>query len=133
MNMLGGLLRAYALASAGSQEQARAIDKKVAAMRAARLRAAKTGAQHARELEDDLGRVALLARALAEVCLQKGLMTREELGRMIEQVDMADGSLDGKLDPKVTLPGESKLAELEPLDPGRAEASKTIRRKKPRH
>src|SRR5688572_21527763 len=115
--MLGGLLRAYMLASKSSRDDERAVDARIKAMRTARLRHAKTAADRARELEDDLGRVALLARALAEVCIRKGLMTEAEVGQVLKEVDLADGSADGKLDPSVLLPGESKLADLEPHRP----------------
>jgi hypothetical protein len=68
-------------------------------------------------LENGLGRVALLARALAELLLEKGLVTRQELRARLLAVDAADGATDERLDPEVLLPGESKLAELEPLHP----------------
>jgi hypothetical protein len=83
-------------------------------MRAARLASAKTAAQRAHELEDDLARVALLTRSLAELCLKTGLITRAELGAMLVEVDLADGASDGGLDPSVVMPGEQKHAELEP-------------------
>ena len=69
------------------------------------------------ELEADLARVALLARSLAEVCLDKGVLTKDELRIKLLEVDMADGARDKGLDPKVALPGESKLAELRPITP----------------
>lgn len=49
-------------------------------------------------LEDDLGRVALLARALIDAVLKKGLITQVELAEMMAKQDMADGERDGKLD-----------------------------------
>ena len=73
--------------------------------------------QRVSELEQGIGRVALLARSLAELCLEKGLITKEELRVRLLADDMADGAGDGKLDPKVVLPGESKLADLEPMRP----------------
>ncbi|HTF87646.1 MAG TPA: hypothetical protein VK843_04495 [Planctomycetota bacterium] len=115
--MLGGLLRACVLASNGTSEGMRAVDVKIKAMRVARQRLANSGSQRARALEDDLGRVALLARALAEVCIKKGLLTPAELGQMMTEVDMADGASDGKLDPEVAFPGEHKLANLAPHTP----------------
>ena len=50
------------------------------------------------QLEDDLGRALLLLQALAETCIVKGVLTREELATMAEQVDLSDGVADGKLD-----------------------------------
>jgi hypothetical protein len=70
-----------------------------------------------RELESGLGRVALLARSLAELCLAKGLITAEELRAQMLATDMEDGAGDGRLDPQVAHPGESKLADLEPIRP----------------
>lgn len=82
--------------------------------RAHRSQGAASGKRLA-ELEAGLGRVALLARALAELGVERGLITIEDLGRKLKQVDEADGAKDDALDPRVVLPGESKLADLEPL------------------
>ena len=49
-------------------------------------------------LEDDLGRVALLTRALIDAVLKKGLISQVELAEMMAKEDMADGERDGKLD-----------------------------------
>lgn len=49
-------------------------------------------------LEDDLGRVALLTQALIDAVLKKGLITQVELAAMMAKQDMADGERDGKLD-----------------------------------
>lgn len=67
-------------------------------------------------LELALGRVAMLARALAELGLAKGAFTREEIERALVEADLGDGEGDGGLDPEVALPGEERAAELEPLD-----------------
>ena len=50
------------------------------------------------ELEDDLGRVALLTHALAEACVQSGVLRREQISAMAEKLDLADGVADGRLD-----------------------------------
>jgi hypothetical protein len=50
------------------------------------------------QLEDDLGRVALLTRALIDAVLKKGLLTQVELAEMMTKADMSDGTRDGKLD-----------------------------------
>lgn len=68
--------------------------------------------QRLEELESGLGRVALLARALAELCLEKRVLTLAELERVLEQVDLADGVRDGRLEPDVALPGEHRIAPL---------------------
>ena len=67
------------------------------------------------ELERNLGRVALLSRALAEACLQAGVLNLDALKAKIVEVDLADGVEDGRLDPRVALPGEAMLANLEPI------------------
>jgi hypothetical protein len=57
-------------------------------------------AQEARiaQLEDDLGRVALLTRALMDAILKKGLLSQLEIAEMMSKADLSDGSRDGKLD-----------------------------------
>lgn len=69
-------------------------------------------------LELALGRVAMLARSLAELGLAKGAFTRQELEAALLEADLADGATDGGLDPDVALPGEERTADLEPLDDG---------------
>jgi hypothetical protein len=49
-------------------------------------------------LEDDLGRVALLTRALIDAVLKKGVITQVELAEMMAKEDASDGERDGKLD-----------------------------------
>jgi hypothetical protein len=49
-------------------------------------------------LEDDLGRVALLTRALIDAVLKKGVITQVDLAEMMAKEDMSDGKRDGKLD-----------------------------------
>ena len=85
------------------------------------------------ELERDLARVALLARALADACLRKGLLTAEELERQLAETDFADGVFDGELDPKLIAPGASRLAELQPIaEAPAARRSKPVVRKRKR-
>ena len=50
------------------------------------------------QLEDDLGRVALLTRALMDAVLKKGVLTQVEIAEMMTKADMSDGTRDGKLD-----------------------------------
>ncbi|HVR85398.1 MAG TPA: hypothetical protein VMU54_13870 [Planctomycetota bacterium] len=50
------------------------------------------------QLEDDLGRVALLTRALMDAILKKGVLTQVELAEMMTKADLSDGTRDGKLD-----------------------------------
>jgi hypothetical protein len=67
-------------------------------------------------LEDQLARVAMLARGLADACLAKGVMSRDELAHHLLEADLADGAEDGGLDPTVALPGEDRPADLRPLE-----------------
>ena len=76
------------------------IDREMYARRRTEQRGRIELRQRVEELEDDLGRVALLARALAEACLQKGILTRNEVAAMASKVDLADGVQDGQLDPR---------------------------------
>lgn len=48
------------------------------------------------ELEDDLGRVTLLLRALADTCVTRGLLSKAELERVAQAIDASDGTADGK-------------------------------------
>ena len=50
------------------------------------------------QLEDDLGRVALLTRALMDAILKKGVLTQVEIAEMMTKADLSDGERDGKLD-----------------------------------
>lgn len=68
------------------------------------------------ELEHALGRVAMLARALAELGLAKGAFTQLELEQALLEADLSDGTGDGRLAGDVALPGEQRAADLEPLD-----------------
>src|SRR5438876_9041771 len=47
-------------------------------------------------LEDELGRVSLLAFALSELCLAKGVITTDELRERMRAIDVADGVEDGR-------------------------------------
>ena len=96
----------------GYQDQMRAVEDLRRAARTA-TRRGSAAERRVEELEQSLGRVALLARTLAELCLEKGLITSDELDAKLAEVDFADGAQIGTLDPDVVLPGEQKLADLE--------------------
>jgi hypothetical protein len=53
------------------------------------------------DLESDLGRVALLARALMDACIKKGLVSQLDIAQMLRAIDASDGVEDGRLDPKM--------------------------------
>lgn len=65
-------------------------------------------------LEQDLGRVALLARALAEACVAHGALPLEAVKREIERCDHFDGAADGRLDASYAHPEEVAMQELAP-------------------
>jgi hypothetical protein len=88
----------------------------------------QSAAQTLQSIDDDLRRVALVVRGVTELCVAKGIFTREELEAALLEVDLADGVGDARLDPKVCKPGETKLAELEPAD---ASAKPIVRKKRP--
>ena len=69
-----------------------------------RRRAHATQTDRMRELESELARVSLLAFALAELCIDKGVVTVDELEARLKQVDGSDGNEDGGLSPGRALP-----------------------------
>ena len=75
----------------------------------ARRRANATQTQRLREMEAELGRVSLLAFALAELCLDKGVVSIEELDSRLKDLDATDGNADGRLAPGRRLPGETSV------------------------
>jgi len=51
-----------------------------------------------KQLEDDLGRVALITKALMDAVVKKGLLSQVEMAEAMSRADSADGTRDGKLD-----------------------------------
>jgi len=97
----------------------RRLDERIVRMRRREWDSRRRSGEDLDRLENDVARVALLARALAELGLKKGLFTREELLAQLLESDMSDGAEDHKLAPDVVMPGEEKLADLEPERPPR--------------
>src|SRR5262245_29792546 len=64
------------------------------------------------QLGDDLCRVALVTRALAELMLSKNLITREEFEQALAQADLADGVADGKVEPQLVKPGSKRAPSV---------------------
>jgi len=58
------------------------------------------------QLEDDLARAVLLIHTLAEACIRKGVLTRDEIAEAARKVDLLDGTADGRLDPSAVRPKE---------------------------
>lgn len=69
------------------------------------------------DVERSLASVALVARALGELCLKKGLFTQAEMETALREVDLADGILDDRLDPKLAKIGSVKPKVAPPLPP----------------
>ncbi|MCK6446034.1 MAG: hypothetical protein L6Q99_06535 [Planctomycetes bacterium] len=64
----------------------------------------------------DIGRVALVTRALADLLIAKGLITQAELLGQIERTDLADDVADGELAADAVMPG-SKVSSKRPSLP----------------
>lgn len=60
--------------------------------------------ERATQLEADLARAVLIIHTLVEACVRKGVFTREELAQVSAQVDLWDGTADGRLDPATVRP-----------------------------
>jgi hypothetical protein len=90
----------YLLHDFWTAEEFNRIDHELAARRHMEMKGRVQIRDHVKELEGDLARVALFARALADACIRKGLLTHDEITSMIHPADLADGTPDGKLDPK---------------------------------
>lgn len=84
------------------------VDRQLRMQSAADRRTRGELRERVKELEDDLGRMALLTRAMLDACLQKGVLTRDEITGMMMKADLADGKTDGRLDPKRMRPGPER-------------------------
>ncbi len=60
---------------------------------------AETNSQTVKALRERTARLELLCESLVELVVIKGLVSREELGVLVAQVDLRDGVEDGALDP----------------------------------
>ena len=49
------------------------------------------------ELEQDLGEAVLLLRTMSELCVQKGIVSAEEMMAKAEELDALDGVIDGRM------------------------------------
>lgn len=98
----------YAISKYFGDRHRESIDTRIKRMRARTADARADVVDRVATLEDNLGRVLLLLSALSETCISKGVVTREELAAMAEQVDLDDGIADGKLDPTILRPEEDE-------------------------
>jgi hypothetical protein len=88
----------FAMGKYFSARQGELLDDKLKRFRSSTLDTRIQLVDRVNQLEDDLSRTLLLLQALTETCIAKGVLTREELAAMAEQVDLSDGVADGKLD-----------------------------------
>ncbi|MDA7977463.1 MAG: hypothetical protein MPJ50_01680 [Pirellulales bacterium] len=51
-------------------------------------------------LEEELARAVLVIHTLLEVCVRKGVFSKEEFRSVVDEMDFLDGIMDGKLDPR---------------------------------
>ncbi|MFT7534857.1 MAG: hypothetical protein ACI85K_000807 [Hyphomicrobiaceae bacterium] len=49
------------------------------------------------ELEQDLGEAVLLLRSMSDLCVQKGVISAEEMMAKAEELDALDGVMDGRM------------------------------------
>jgi len=92
------------------------LDRRLALMRGHdRIRVTETK-KRVEALERDLGRVALATRALADLCIAKGLFTQEEFVQRVNDVDALDGIVDQRLGARRVMPGESGPPDPDPKD-----------------
>jgi hypothetical protein len=61
-----------------------------------------------RELRGDVGRLALLTRALVELCVERGVLTRQQLKQKMLEIDLLDGRRDGRIAPGAAVDGATK-------------------------
>jgi hypothetical protein len=92
----------------------RELRTRLEALRVERTNRMRQAQARVLQLEEDVARVALLSRAVAELCLKKGLFTKRELAEQLVATDIVDGALDFGLDPALTLPGEERTLGKRP-------------------
>jgi hypothetical protein len=73
------------------------LDRRLKQQRQLRSASSRELRDRVETLEDENARLALMLQALTECCVRKGVVTREELQRMVSEVDLWDGKQDGKL------------------------------------
>jgi hypothetical protein len=105
------------------------IDHNLRRLRSSRARSDSELRDRIDELEDDLARLTLLVHAMAETCVRKGLLSRKEISRMADELDLLDGCADGKLDPGA-LPGARRRERTGPVSP--EEHLRNLEKREPR-
>jgi len=77
------------------------VRQRVAHNRSNRLIEAKSKKANSRieQLEQELGQASLVIEALIEKLEEKSLVSREELERLVTEIDARDGVIDGRITP----------------------------------
>lgn len=87
----------------GQQMDIGDLDREVRALRArvaAPKREIKDLRAHVEALDAEIGELRLYLAVLLKVVVAKGLVTKEQLERIVEAVDLADGQADGRYEGK---------------------------------
>lgn len=87
-----------------SKREVETFDQRLSRYRHARVDPEVQTTDRVAQLEDDLARALLLIEALAEACVRHGVVSREQIAKAAEKLDLLDGVADGKLDPSVIRP-----------------------------
>lgn len=77
-----------------------AIDDGARRARLLRFRRESDAEERIAALEDELGHLTLVCQSLAELCLDKKLISAEALAGKMLELDQLDGVADGKLAPR---------------------------------
>lgn len=78
-------------------------EERRARRRSRRMRTQRQAAERAKlesrieELEQDLGEAVLLLRTMSDLCVQKGVLTADEMMERAEELDALDGVIDGRM------------------------------------
>ncbi|MCA9179272.1 MAG: hypothetical protein KDB14_32660 [Planctomycetales bacterium] len=75
------------------------VDKRIRTQARARAAGNREMRERIEELEEENARLALLLRALTELSVRKGLFSQQELQAVTREVDLWDGSEDGRYGP----------------------------------
>jgi hypothetical protein len=85
----------------------RLLAERMRASDAIRRRARENRSDVVRDLAAEIDWLRLLTASLAELLLEKGVVTEDELRARLAKLDSADGASDGKLAPGATPPAST--------------------------
>jgi hypothetical protein len=83
-----------------SEKKVEAIENGARRARLLRFRRESDNEQRLVALEDEVGHLTLLCQSLAELCLDKKVISAEALAGKMLELDQLDGVADGKLAPR---------------------------------